>query len=180
MGDSGIDIAKFLGCIPHLSCQYSPFSLDSTGANSLERLRQRAHYRLRLEQALLSSYALGESHPDSFWMAFEVKAFHPHPYPPPQGGGIYGECWMAFEVWTHSAITAFKYHSEESPVGGKTKNLKPFREVYPFDRTCRRGVRLRLTRSPQVVSLRAGSESAEGLRTTKNLFSMSTKLGRLT
>ena len=145
MGDRGIDIAKFLGCIPHLSCQYSPFSLDSGRANSLERLRQRAYYRLRLEQALLSSYVLGESHPDS--------------------------CWMAFEVWTHSAITAFKYHSEASPVGGETKNLKTLHGVYPFDRTCRRA---------QVVSLRAGSESAEWLRMTKNLFSKSTKLGRLT
>jgi hypothetical protein len=42
--------------------------------------------------------------------------------------------------------------------GGTRKNLKVLRGVYPFDRTCRRGVRLRLTRSPQVESLRAGSE----------------------
>ena len=51
----------------------------------------------RLIEVLLSSYALGESHPDSCWMAFEVRAFveitfsiHPHPYPPPRGGGSFG------------------------------------------------------------------------------------------
>ena len=105
MSDRGIDTAKFLACIPHLSCQFSPFSLDSVRANSLERLRQRAHYKLRLEEALLSSYALGESHPDS--------------------------CWMAFEVWAHPAITAFKCHSGESPWAGRRRISRPFAEFIP-------------------------------------------------
>jgi hypothetical protein len=69
---------------------------------------------------------------------------------------------MAFEVWTHPAITAFKCHYVESPMGGTTKNLKILRGVYPAcpERSC--------------------VESAEGLRMTKILFSKSTKLGRLT
>ena len=52
---------------------------------------------MRLNKVLLSSYALGESHPDSRW--------------------------VAFEVWAHPEITVLKCHSEESPVGGTTKNL---------------------------------------------------------
>ena len=81
----------------------------------------------------------------------------------------------------HSVIPLISIHPEtmflrvilRSPAkSGTTKNLivsvaaKILRGVYLFDRTCRRGVRLRLTRSPQVMSLRAGSELAEGLRMT--------------
>jgi hypothetical protein len=53
--------------------------------------------KVRLNKVLLSSYALGESHPDSCWMAFEVSAlvvcglsFTPTPTLPLEGEGVVG------------------------------------------------------------------------------------------
>ena len=45
----------------------------------------------------------------------------------------------------------------------------------PFDKTCRRGVRLRLTRSPQVESLRASKLKAGRLRASGHM-AMGTRL----
>jgi len=52
---------------------------------------------MRLNKVLLSSYALGESHPDSRWMAFEVWAhpaitviLTPTPTLPLEGEGVVG------------------------------------------------------------------------------------------